>query len=288
VSEHKRHFRDARNRPEAAVPRARAARSQSTESDRPANSGLAIALATERSSRSDPTCAAAGDRFRPNGGVHVGLALARIQLIGEQAILKRGSPGAPRLTALGLDREAARPARQRVSAEIVALPVSCSSGSDPEAETSAARDRFRTYAATPAPLAWNTRASTKAGVRRGLQHRCASRQLRVAQPPAGDCPAFARLQVSRLGPALPAYQGTAARALVCAERATRLLAVASRPVPPPRAPCWPRDAGNPPTPARCSSAHECGSACRTPGGRWRTARSADGGPRGRGARARRC
>jgi hypothetical protein len=53
----------------------------------------------------------------------VGLALARIQLIGEQAILKRGSPGAPRLTALGLDREAARRARQRVSAEIVALPV---------------------------------------------------------------------------------------------------------------------------------------------------------------------
>ena len=78
----------------------------------------------------------------------MGLALARIQLIGEQAILKRGSPGAPRLTALGLDREAARRARPRVSAEIVALPVSCSSGSDPEAETSAARDRFRTRGAT--------------------------------------------------------------------------------------------------------------------------------------------
>jgi hypothetical protein len=59
----------------------------------------------------------------------VGLALARIQLIGEQAILKRGSPGAPRLTALGLDREAARRARQRVSAEIVALPLPCSSSS---------------------------------------------------------------------------------------------------------------------------------------------------------------
>src|SRR5450755_796570 len=28
---------------------------------------LATALATERSSRSDPTCAAAGDRFRPEG-----------------------------------------------------------------------------------------------------------------------------------------------------------------------------------------------------------------------------
>jgi hypothetical protein len=70
-----------------------------------------------------------GARFRPNGGVHVGLALARIQLIGEQAILKRGSPGAPRLTALGLDREAARRARQRVSAEIVALPLPCSSSS---------------------------------------------------------------------------------------------------------------------------------------------------------------
>jgi hypothetical protein len=69
-------------------------------------------------------------RLRPNAGVHVGLALARIQLIGEQAILKRGSPGAPRLTALGLDREAARRARQRVSAEIVALPVSCSSSSE--------------------------------------------------------------------------------------------------------------------------------------------------------------
>ena len=78
----------------------------------------------------------------------MGLALARIQLIGEQAILKRGSPGAPRLTALGLDREAARRARQRVSAEIVALPLPCSSGSDPEAETSAARDRFRTRGAT--------------------------------------------------------------------------------------------------------------------------------------------
>jgi hypothetical protein len=78
----------------------------------------------------------------------VGLALARIQLIGEQAILKRSRPGAPRLTALGLDREAAPRARQRVSAEIVALPVSCSSDSDPEAETSAARDRFRTKAAT--------------------------------------------------------------------------------------------------------------------------------------------
>ena len=50
---------------------------------------------------------------------------------------------------------------------------------------------------------------------------------------------------------------------------------------------FPRDAGNTLTPARCSPAHECGSACRTPGGRWRTARSADG-PRGRGARARRC
>jgi hypothetical protein len=74
-------------------------------------------------------CGAADDPYRPNGGVHVGLALARIQLIGEQAILKRGSPGAPRLTALGLDREAARRARQRVSAGIVALPLPCSSSS---------------------------------------------------------------------------------------------------------------------------------------------------------------
>ena len=57
------------------------------------------ALATERSSRSDPTCVAAGDRFRPKGGVRMRGALARIQLIEAPAIVKSGSPGAPRLTA---------------------------------------------------------------------------------------------------------------------------------------------------------------------------------------------
>ena len=101
----------------------------------------------------------------------MGLALARIQLIGEQAILKRGSPGAPRLTALGLDREAARRARQRVSAEIVALPLPCSSGSDSEAETSAARDRFRTTAATKARY-WDATGALPIAVSRAAAGLC--------------------------------------------------------------------------------------------------------------------
>ena len=41
-----------------------------------------------------------------------------------------------------------------------------------------ARCRCRTQEASPAPAARNTRTSTKAGVRRGLQQRRASRQLR--------------------------------------------------------------------------------------------------------------
>jgi hypothetical protein len=88
----------------------------------PLSSRGTTALATKGSSGMGAICGAADDPYRPNGGVHVGLALARIQLIGEQAILKRGSPGAPRLTALGLDREAARRARQRVSARSSRFP----------------------------------------------------------------------------------------------------------------------------------------------------------------------